>query len=640
MPHIFISYAKKDTRDLAFQLNDALEMLPGVTVWMDRELTPAQSWAAQIQSEIDKADLLIVLLSPDVNRPETEDQDRSFVLNEVDYARQRRKKIIPVLAQKTHIPVQLAGIEYIDFASSQQEGMQRLVKAISRRAGISSQQMEAITGKIEAPAPVVRRRTSPVLVGLGMLVVLAAGGVLLFNVLNPAGEPTPTPNAMTEAARLLLTRQAPNQTSAIETAIADILATTNFVEVQTLEAQLGLTETAAPTLTPTATIDLTQTAGVARTQVAEAQTREAQVRANAPTNTSNPTATASVTSTPTPRSTDTPTPDMTLVAGQTSTHQAASTAVFIAAQTEVAQMETPLSIVNTTPGLCDYVIGIDQTFSQIAVDTEIDVEAIVAANPDVNPRRILPGQVIKIPCTGRRGYSNSNRVTANSQWTIVQQNFDGFEMALVPTGCFNMGSVVADDEQPVRPQCFNRPFWIDVYEVTNRQYGAHGRFEGDDRPRENVNWYQAWDFCQQRGARLPTEAEWEYAARGPDNLTYPWGDVFVPEYAVHIGNSNNQTAPVGSRPPESRSWVGAYDMSGNVWEWTNSIYDPQNYPYPYATDDGRENISSAVPRSRRGGSWDYEGSPSRAANRLGSAPNTTASDLGVIGFRCVRNYEE
>jgi formylglycine-generating enzyme required for sulfatase activity len=136
----------------------------------------------------------------------------------------------------------------------------------------------------------------------------------------------------------------------------------------------------------------------------------------------------------------------------------------------------------------------------------------------------------------------------------------------------------------VHPQCFDQPFWIDQYEVTNARYGSAGYFEGDNRPRESVDWFAAAEHCAVRGARLPTEAEWEYAARGPSAWVYPWGNDFVDANAVSSWeNTVRRTAPVGSRPGGA-SWVGALDISGNVWDWTSTLYAE----YPYDSDDGRE----------------------------------------------------
>ncbi|MCL4251273.1 MAG: SUMF1/EgtB/PvdO family nonheme iron enzyme [Anaerolineae bacterium] len=207
------------------------------------------------------------------------------------------------------------------------------------------------------------------------------------------------------------------------------------------------------------------------------------------------------------------------------------------------------------------------------------------------------------------------------------QDFDGYEMVLVPPGCFMMG-----DQGDGGEQCVDAPFWIDRFEVTNAQYGSHGEWTGDQRPRESVTWFEARDFCEARGGRLPSEREWEYAARGPDSLEYPWGAAFSQKLVVSAETraSGEGPAPVGSIP-DGASWVGALDMSGNVWEWTNSLY--RDYPY---ADDGRESRTDSGDRVIRGGSYLANDGYVRSANRAGFDP---ALRWGDVGFRCVRAAE-
>ncbi len=250
------------------------------------------------------------------------------------------------------------------------------------------------------------------------------------------------------------------------------------------------------------------------------------------------------------------------------------------------------------------------------------------------------------------GYSPDNPVTSNSQWEIVSRDFDGVEMVLVPTGCFIMGSDDGEsDEQHIREKCFDEPFWIDREEVTNAQFtmfggvAANASYWADDKlPRVNITWFEAHDFCELRGMRLPTEAEWEYAARGADNLIYTWGNDFDGarlnfcdvncnwDWADETVDDGYQyTAPAGSYEG-GISWVAAYDLSGNVWEWTSTLY--QNYPYD--ENDGRESSSEAnSDRVIRGGSWNNYVGDVRSANRGRYLP--TINDH-YVGFRCARDY--
>lgn len=241
------------------------------------------------------------------------------------------------------------------------------------------------------------------------------------------------------------------------------------------------------------------------------------------------------------------------------------------------------------------------------------------------------------------GYSGGRLIEANHEWEVVEQAFDGVMMVMVPAGCFEMGteSGGGDDEHPVETICFYDPFWIDKYEVTNRQFNRlNGEARRESRwtepylPRDSIIWSEAYAFCERRGAKLPTEAEWEYAARGPDHLIYPWGNEFVEDNVVYWGNSEGQTAVVGSRP-DGVSWVGAYDMSGNVWEWVNTIYDQTDFPYPYATDDGRETYDISSQRVLRGGSYRDVEVILRSADRLRNNPVDVHN---IFGFRCARSY--
>ncbi len=258
-------------------------------------------------------------------------------------------------------------------------------------------------------------------------------------------------------------------------------------------------------------------------------------------------------------------------------------------------------------------------------------------------------------------------VTNNDGWVSRTEEFDGVKMLLVPVGCFMMGSTDgSSDEQPVHEVCFDKPFWIDMYEVTNALFaeflnemgnqteGGETWFDADAKSRLlvesdgtwtppedyanypviEVTWFAAAAYCEWRGARLPTEAEWEYAARGPDGWIYPWGDEFVPDNVIYIENSDDQVLTVGSKP-DGLSWVGALDMSGTVWEWVSSWYAH----YPYDPADGREewdDLGSYDGRVLRGGSWAKNADDLRAANRLGGRPDGSWSDAG---FRCARSWE-
>ena len=220
------------------------------------------------------------------------------------------------------------------------------------------------------------------------------------------------------------------------------------------------------------------------------------------------------------------------------------------------------------------------------------------------------------------------------------------------------GTSAFADEHPAHPVELSG-FWIDRTEITNGQYarcvdaGACGppveagsftrlRYFGDpayeDYPVVHIDWGRAAAYCAWAHARLPTEAEWEYAARGPEDRLFPWGDIFDPTRLNFCDRSCAgmsdpsyadgfpDTAPVGSFP-QGASWVGALDMAGNVREWVDDWYGA--YASEAAFDPrGPESGESKIPR---GGSWYDTPDDVRSLNR---GANSLDYSHPKVGFRC------
>jgi iron(II)-dependent oxidoreductase len=256
------------------------------------------------------------------------------------------------------------------------------------------------------------------------------------------------------------------------------------------------------------------------------------------------------------------------------------------------------------------------------------------------------------------GCNNANPVLDGDR-----EDIDTEEMVFIPAGEFLMGSSAQDVQRYLIEFIYRRPsrfaneqpqhtvyldaFYIDRYEVTNAQYKRFlhetGRkpppFWNDDSYNQPdqavmaVNWEDAAAYAKWAGKRLPTEAEWEKAARGTDGGIWPWGSQWDPTMlnANDVGKVDGYvyTAPVGGYP-QGVSPYGVHDMAGNVWEWTADWYDPDYYQYsPKVNPKGPASGENHV---ARGGSWDMNYDFTRCASRFGLSPGSL-----LTGIRCARS---
>jgi eukaryotic-like serine/threonine-protein kinase len=227
-------------------------------------------------------------------------------------------------------------------------------------------------------------------------------------------------------------------------------------------------------------------------------------------------------------------------------------------------------------------------------------------------------------------------------------NSDKMVMVFIPGGEFIMGSSSGDaDENPPHSVYLN-PFWIDQTEVTNAMYALciqaqrcsppkklNSFTRGDyytnsgygDFPVVYVEWSQAKTYCDWAGRRLPTEAEWEKAARGTDGRAYPWGDSISCSHAQYQ-DCGDDTVRVGSFPAGASPY-GVLDMAGNVWEWVADWYQ-ENY-YSHSPSDNPMGPGSGNYKVMRGGSWYSEDFHVRTASRRWES---TAMSFSSVGIRC------
>jgi formylglycine-generating enzyme required for sulfatase activity len=256
----------------------------------------------------------------------------------------------------------------------------------------------------------------------------------------------------------------------------------------------------------------------------------------------------------------------------------------------------------------------------------------------------------------------------------IATDYSGVEMVYVPGGQFEIGlslenirSLCRQEFSVIEPyeSCVSylrqntsalhstevASFWMDRYEITIKQFkpciGAHresrgcrepGRFEAtltdtEDKPQVGIDWYDAVYFCNLRGARLPTEEEWEYAARGPNHFIFPWGNSFVKSY-IMTGDNDQQfptsTYVVGSIPG-NRSWTGVYDLSGNAAEWVeNRYFSPSLSSTPINSSDGTSDTLRVI----RGGGWQSNLLQLTSVFRNFQRPDGRS---GNVGLRCVRS---
>ncbi|HWC51150.1 MAG TPA: formylglycine-generating enzyme family protein [Nitrospira sp.] len=226
------------------------------------------------------------------------------------------------------------------------------------------------------------------------------------------------------------------------------------------------------------------------------------------------------------------------------------------------------------------------------------------------------------------------------------------DMVLIPKGEFTMGSNEHSDE--AKHQVVLDPYLIDKYEVSNARYKEFMSVTGhpapaywDDprlskpnQPVVGVSWTDANAFCKWEGKRLPTEAEWERAAKGPDgDHHYPWGHKLDPKKA-NYGQIVGRTTPVDSYP-EGVSGFGVYNMAGNVFEWVEDWYDPKYYKEsialnPKGAEKGYNFANQGPVKVLRGGSWLAPETSLHTSHRFWNQPDNNSYGVG-LGFRCAKS---
>jgi len=692
---VFISYKREDrprVKDLAENLEEV-----GLQVWYDKSIRVGDHWWDTILEQIEQCDVFVFAISQLALRSIPCQREREYA------AALGKPFLLIQVGELTAIPNEYATIQFGDFRTDNPRVLTGLIGAINRtplvppaldlvprpaapiapldeiaatldvEADLDFKDQLAILYRLKAavddpstktraleliavllqktlfvpiqtdcraildantPAPVPPARPRPVLPLIGaVLVALVVLGIsaLIFAAANPP-KATPTigllttntslPVATTAVALLpatsipasatTLPSKSPRPTETVTATLKSTLPPTPVPPTLSvgIEANRNVdiaTPTSAP---PTAETLLSIEQLAAQTDVAETATAVFNETQTATQWTRTPTVTF------TPTITRTPTPDLNASLVAFRTQQTAT----VAAQKQANQTATATRWTRTPTS----------TFTPSATFT-----------PSNTPTpTLIPAGATLTP-------------TVYARTTIKDIPF-----VYVPRGCFQMGSDSNyDSEKPQHEVCLTQGFYIGEFEITNAQFTAYEKATGknrasvtdsckgasnaDNQPVVCVAWTEADAYARWLGTscQLPSEAQWEYAARSPANLIYPWGNQYeagranIDEVNSKIvgGKYLQKTSPVGSYPG-GQSWIGAQDMAGNVWEWVNDWYGSSYYANRPKPDNNPTGPTSGSSRALRGGSWNFNSDIARAAFRSNFDPDYRNYNLG---FRVV-----
>ena len=281
-------------------------------------------------------------------------------------------------------------------------------------------------------------------------------------------------------------------------------------------------------------------------------------------------------------------------------------------------------------------VDIPLGFGQIHTLDFIDWQGILP-HPTFN---LLLDSVVEIMGPPAAGNTEFQKTSSEERWKEKKEtltNSIGTKFALIPAGEFMMGSEDFDLSKPVHTVKIRTPFYLGIYPVTQREWNAimgnnPSKFNGNDLPVESVSWNKVQDFIKKLNEkegtnkyRLPTEAEWEYAARAGTTTQYSFGDddLKLGEYAWYTKNSDNKTHLVGEKG--ANPW-GLYDVHGNVWEWVQDEWHGTYSGAPTYGSAWEDGVSTS--RVDRGGGWFDDARRCRSAVRRNDGRGRRSRSLG------------
>ena len=333
------------------------------------------------------------------------------------------------------------------------------------------------------------------------------------------------------------------------------------------------------------------------------------------------------TTSPTPIVTPSPTPITTPVPTPTTTPVVTPTQPKVLERLTLAKIITALNSKASSIGELNIIIA--NQIKQHGVDFVL--------TPEIEKQLVANNASVRLIAAIKEN-GPSGEVTPTPKSSVIKNSI-GMELVLIPAGSFMMGSEKVSDQKPIHKVTINYSFYTGKYEVTQGQWEAimgtdPSKFINcNDCPVEKVSWNEAQEFIINLNAkndgfnyRLPSEAEWEYANRaGTTGDYYDKLDLI----AWYLSNSNKTTHPVGQKQPNA---FGLFDMSGNVWEWCEDIYNEKGYVGLKTDGSANKIIGNQNYKIIRGGSWVSDAFSEISANRNWASATDRGND---IGFRVV-----